>query len=277
MPVESRAASRSTGPEPAAPGRCWPDLTVRPYGQGVSAGPVVPGGTAPRRDSRRADILDAFTRAVAERGYDGTNFGDLAAALGISKGTIVHHFGTKDAMLRELHEGYMRRRLTEVRLVWERLPAPAERLAAFVHLGVRYQVVDRWASVAFQREVLRFAAEPGMEMLQALRHDYRELVEHVLAEGTAAGVFRPGDDRLRTLQLFGSVHWMWTWFVPDGPRPVAEVAASFVETFLAGVLVEPSAAAALADPEGPVARAVTVALDAGRSGVLDGDRDHTAS
>ena len=38
----------------------------------------------------------AFTRAVAERGYDGTNFGDLAVELGISKGTIVHHFGTKD-------------------------------------------------------------------------------------------------------------------------------------------------------------------------------------
>jgi len=243
----------------------------------VSAGAVVPEGTAPRRDSRRAEILDAFTRAVAERGYDGTNFGDLAAELGISKGTIVHHFGTKDAMLRELHEGYMRRRLAEVRQVWERLSGPAERLAAFVHLGVRYQVVDRSASVAFQREVVRFAAEPGMETSQALRQDYRELVERVLAEGTAAGVFRPGDDRLRTLQLFGSVHWMWTWFSPGGPRPVAEVAASFVDTFLAGVLVDGAAAAALADPAGAVARAVTEALDAGGSRALDGDRDHSPS
>ena len=224
---------------------------------------------APRRDSRRAEILEAFTRAVAERGYDGTNFGDLAAELGISKGTIVHHFGTKDAMLRELHEGYMHRRLSEVRLVWERLTAPAERLAAFVHLGVRYQVVDREATVAFQREVLRFAAEPGMETSQALRHEYRELVERVLADGTAAGVFRRGDDRLRTLQLFGSVHWMWTWFAPGGPRPVAEVAASFVETFLAGVLVDPAGAAALADPAGAVAGVVTRVLDGGSPADLD--------
>ena len=229
----------------------------------MSLAAVGPDGAGPRRDSRRAEILDAFTRAVAERGYDGTNFGDLAAELGISKGTIVHHFGTKDAMLRELHEGYMRRRLAEVGAVWERLEAPAERLAAFVHLGVRYQVVDRVATVAFQREVLRFAAEPGMETSQALRHEYRELVERALADGTAAGIFRRGDDRLRTLQLFGSVHWMWTWFAPTGPRPVAEVAASFVETFLAGVLVEPSAAAALADPAGAVARVVVDVLAAG--------------
>ncbi|MGZ4507359.1 MAG: TetR family transcriptional regulator [Blastococcus sp.] len=241
----------------------------------MTAVPVAPEGAAPRRDSRRAEILDAFTRAVAERGYDGTNFGDLAAELGISKGTIVHHFGTKDAMLRELHEGYMRRRLAEVRVVWERLTAPDERLAAFVHLGVRYQVVDRVATVAFQREVLRFAAEPGMETSQALRDEYRQLVEQVLAEGTAGGVFRPGDDRLRTLQLFGSVHWMWTWFSPGGPRPVAEVAASFVDTFLAGVLVDPARAPRLADPDGAVARVVAEAVTAGLGVGLDGDAGHT--
>jgi AcrR family transcriptional regulator len=195
--------------------------------------------------------------------------------LGISKGTIVHHFGTKDRMLRELHEGYMRRRLAEVRVVWERLTRPAERLAAFVHLGVQYQVVDRAATVAFQREVVRFAAEPGMETSQALRHEYRELVVGVLAEGTAAGEFRPGDDRLRTLQLFGAVHWMWTWFDPDGPRTAAEVAASFVDTFLAGVLTDPGATAGLGDPDGPVARAVAAAVAAGRTSPLDGDPGHT--
>jgi AcrR family transcriptional regulator len=237
----------------------------------------VPDGATPRRDSRRAEILTAFTRAVAERGYDGTNFGDLALELGISKGTIVHHFGTKDRMLRELHEGYMRRRLAEVRVIWARLPRPAERLAAFVQLGVHYQVVDRTATIAFQREVVRFAAEPGMETSQALRHEYRELVEGVLAEGTAAGEFRPGDDRLRTLQLFGAVHWMWTWFDPDGPRTAAEVAASFVDTFLGGVLTDPAAAAVLGSPDGDVARVVAEAVHAGRAPVLDGEPRHTPS
>ena len=246
----------------------------------MTAAPDTAVGGAPRRDSRRGEILEAFTRAVAERGYDGTNFGDLAAELGISKGTIVHHFGTKDALLRELHEGYMRRRLAEVRVVWARLAGPAERLAAFVHLGVRYQVVDRWATIAFQREVVRFAADPGMETSQALRAEYRELVESVLAEGVAAGRFRPGDERLRTLQLFGAVHWMWTWFDPAGPRPVAEVAESFVDSVLAGVLVDPREARALAAPDGEVARvvadALADALAAGSGSALDGDAAHPA-
>lgn len=216
----------------------------------------------PRRDSRRGEILEAFTRAVAERGYDGTNFGGLAAELGISKGTIVHHFGTKDALLRERHEGYVRRRLAEARIVWDQLPGPAERLAAFVHLGVRDQVIDRWATVAFQREVVRFAAAPGMETSQALRGENRELVERVLVESVLAGRFRPGDERLRTLQLFGAVHWMWTRFDPAGPRPVAEVAESFVDSVLSGVLLDPAEARELAAPDGAVARVVADALAA---------------
>ena len=35
-------------------------------------------------------ILDIFTRHVAEKGYDGTSFSDVASELGISQGLIVH-------------------------------------------------------------------------------------------------------------------------------------------------------------------------------------------
>ena len=57
--------------------------------------------TANARPSSRDEIRDAFIRHVAESGYDGTNFGSIADELGISKGTIVHHFGTKERLLDE--------------------------------------------------------------------------------------------------------------------------------------------------------------------------------
>ena len=61
--------------------------------------------TEPRRrlPGRRDLILECFVRHVAERGYDGTNLGDIASELKISKGTIVHHFTSKDRMLAEAH------------------------------------------------------------------------------------------------------------------------------------------------------------------------------
>jgi hypothetical protein len=69
---------------------------------------------------------------------------------------------------------------------------------------------------------------------------------------------------------------MWTWFDPAGPRPVAEVAESFVDSVLAGVLVDPREARALADPDGEVARVVGDALVAGSGPALDGDAARTA-
>ncbi|WP_370880925.1 hypothetical protein [Streptomyces africanus] len=47
----------------------------------------------------------------------------------MSKGTIVHHYGTKDRLLAALHESYMRRRLAEAYLITNRLSSQSEQLA----------------------------------------------------------------------------------------------------------------------------------------------------
>jgi AcrR family transcriptional regulator len=208
------------------------------------------------RGGRRREILETFTRHVAQRGYDRANFGDVAAELGMSKGTIVHHFGTKDRMLAEVQETYMRRRLAEAHVLLDRLPGPVERVAAFVHAGVRYSADEPHTTVAFQREVVRLVDQPGMASARALRDSYRDLVVGVLHDGAADGTFAPGDARLRSLQMFGSLHWMWTWFDPAGRLPPGDVAAEFALTLLRGLGVEESAARRAADPAGAVAGAV---------------------
>ena len=79
----------------------------------------------PRSPGRRSEILDAFVRYVAERGYERTNLGDIADELGMSKGTIVHHFGTKVQMLRELEETHLACQLDALQMVWDRLASAA--------------------------------------------------------------------------------------------------------------------------------------------------------
>lgn len=218
------------------------------------AEPVVAPGRP--RGGRRDEILATFTRHVAERGYDRANFGDVATELGMSKGTIVHHFGTKDRLLAEVQERYMTRRLEEAHAFLARLPAPEQRLAAFIHAGVRYSTHEPATTVAFQREVVRLTDEPGMETARAQRDAYRDLVVGVLREGEEAGLFVPGDARLRSLQMFGSLHWMWTWFDPHGRLRPEDVAAEFSRTLLRGLGVPDELGAAAADPAGPVARCV---------------------
>ena len=202
-----------------------------------------------RLGGRSAEILATFTRHVAERGYDATNFGDIAAELGMSKGTIVHHFGTKDRLLAALHESYMKRRLAEARLLLERLTSPPEQLAGLLYAFLLYQVVDRSPTVAFQRESVRLADhQAGRE----LRDEYLGLVRGVVVAGIDAGMFRRGDPGVQTLLLFGAAQWAWTWFDPDGPKTAEEVGAALVDMVLGGLLDRRSRLRQLADPAGRV-------------------------
>jgi AcrR family transcriptional regulator len=217
---------------------------------------VVSAGGAKRR-GRASDILAAFTRKVAQRGYDAANFSEIGAELGISKGTIVHHYGTKDRLLATLHEKYMQARLAEARLICRRLGTPQRQLAGLLFASIMYQVHERDATVAFQREVARIAGTAG----KPLRDEYLELVRDVLRRGVREGVFRPGHVDVRSLLIFGSSHWAWTWFRPDGQLTAEQIGATFVDLVLGSLLVDRSGLPELADPGGDVVRTVQRCFD----------------
>lgn len=54
-----------------------------------------PGTTGQRSAAKRELIVVAAMRAFAEHGYQGAKVEDLAAGLGIAKGSIFQHFGSK--------------------------------------------------------------------------------------------------------------------------------------------------------------------------------------
>src|SRR2546428_8777320 len=132
---------------------------------------------------RYHQILESFTRHIAEIGYHDVNFGMVAKELGVSKGTIVHHFGTKERILAALHESYMTRRNAELDYLLDALDDPAEQLAAALHAFIIYHVEDRAATVAFQREVVRLADHESMAQGARLRQQYFAKVRDVVQAG----------------------------------------------------------------------------------------------
>jgi len=209
---------------------------------------------------RYNDILDTFTRHIAEIGYDGVNFGLVANELGVSKGTIVHHFGTKDRILAALHESYMTRRLAELDYMFGKLEDPAEQLAAALHAFMLYHVEDRAATVAFQREVVRLADQESMAKGAELRQQYFARFRDVIKAGVDGGVFREVDPTVDALLMFGSAQWAWTWFHPDGERPIEAIGSALVDLVLGSLLIDRERLPQLSDPNGVAARTVHEAL-----------------
>lgn len=187
------------------------------------------------RANRKGEILRCFAEMVAERGYEDVSLRNIAEALGMSKGTILHHFGSKDRMLEQVHADYMVRRLAEAHAVLAKFETPQAQLSAIIHQLMIAEGEDRSATVAFAREIVRFAREETMEHVRKMRHEYTALVAGIVRRGMESGVFAPGDVDIITLQVFGMCNWSWTWFRPGGRWTPEEVAGTFVQTLLHGL------------------------------------------
>jgi len=62
----------------------------------------------PRSEAKRSRIIDAAMQHFAENGYHAAKVGDIAAALGIAKGSIFQHFGSKDGLFFEVYKRAVR-------------------------------------------------------------------------------------------------------------------------------------------------------------------------
>ena len=62
----------------------------------------------PRSESKRARIVEIATQHFAEHGYHDARVGDMAATLGIAKGSIFQHFGSKDGLFFEVYKSAVR-------------------------------------------------------------------------------------------------------------------------------------------------------------------------
>ena len=88
----------------------------------------------PRSAAKRARILEAAAQHFAEHGYHSARVADIAIALGIAKGSIFQHFGSKDSLFFEVYK-------RAVRSFPKYLEAPSEvKLAGFFEV-LRYWLV----------------------------------------------------------------------------------------------------------------------------------------
>jgi len=86
----------------------------------------------PRSEAKRGRIIEAAMQHFAEQGYHGVRVGDIAVALGIAKGSIFQHFGSKDGLFFEVYK-------RAVRSFSKYLDAPAD-----IREGGFFEVLRYW-------------------------------------------------------------------------------------------------------------------------------------
>jgi AcrR family transcriptional regulator len=176
-----------------------------------------------------------FADLVAQKGFSDTSIGDVAARLGLSKGTVVHHFGTKERLLSEVHAEYFKRRFAESDYIMANLESPVARLSAFIYALVAGHRDDRSATLTFLREFVRYTRGGLSDQVRSQRHAYKQLVVSVIEDGVRQGVFATPDPSITAMQVFGMCNYAWTWYRVDGRLSPEEIAEIFARNILTGL------------------------------------------
>lgn len=90
---------------------------------------------------RKTELLTLAEELLQTRGYSGFSYADLAAALGISKAAIHHHFPTKEDLGLALYERYLTQVREVHRTIDERAGNCLEAFGMLVDVG-RELIVD---------------------------------------------------------------------------------------------------------------------------------------
>ncbi|MFF7673571.1 TetR/AcrR family transcriptional regulator [Actinacidiphila glaucinigra] len=156
-----------------------------------------------RLAAAREQLVAAATAVVAEVGWANASVTAVAAAAGMSVGTVYQHFPSKGALAVEV---FRRASGREVEVLGEVLRAgsgdPVRRLTQGVTVFARRAMENRGLAHA----LLAAPAEPavGAERLE-FRRRYRAVFAEVVREGIAAGLLPAQDPELTAAALTGAI------------------------------------------------------------------------
>jgi AcrR family transcriptional regulator len=151
----------------------------------------------------RERILDVALASFGSRGYEAASLDALASELGLTKQTILHHFGTKDGLL----DAVIDRSAGELAHVLEEALASAglgfERVEALVRAVFRL-AARRPELLGLLREVSRLGPPAAGRLTEALDPFVARARAFLEAE-MARGAMRAQDPRLLILSAYSTV------------------------------------------------------------------------
>jgi AcrR family transcriptional regulator len=189
---------------------------------------------AERSETTRAALMGAARRLFTEQGYTGTGREEIAAAAGVTRGALYHHFASKEALFRAVVEQLEEELTTQVATAAMAVDDPAEQL----RLGC-LAFLDGCLDPAVRRIVLLEApAVLGWEQWREIDERYGlALLTHSVEGVMAAGLIEPAPVGPLAHMLLGALNEA-ALLVANAKRPKAaraEVGRS-VEQLLARLL-----------------------------------------
>src|SRR5947207_4982792 len=182
--------------------------------------------------TRRIELTRQAARLFAEKGYHCTSIGEIAEALGVSKGSLYAHIESKQDLLYETMAEGARAFHAGLDAIPDELPAAEKiRLALRSHLRVVAEQLD--VATVFVQE-WRYLEGERRDEIVAERRRYEERIRALFREGRDLGELRSDlDDATAALLVLSAANWAYTWLQPG--RDTDELANRFYDLLIDGM------------------------------------------
>ncbi|CAN5513554.1 TetR/AcrR family transcriptional regulator [soil metagenome] len=184
-------------------------------------------------------MVHAAARLFSQRGYHGTSMQDLADSLGLLRGSLYAHIGSKQELLFDVVDQGADRFLERgARAAARRAPAP-ERLRSFLIEHAETAIEHIESATVFLNE-WRYLSQELRSIVQAKRDAYESIARAIIDDGIAEGQFRADlDVPLAARLVLSGGNWIYAWYRPGGEMSPAAVGAGFADLLVRGLKEAP--------------------------------------
>lgn len=189
--------------------------------------------------STKDRILKDAATLFARNGYHGTGIAEVCEAVGLGRGALYYHIGSKDVLLFEISMSQVLPLVEHAEGVLASAQPPAAQLRALARELLRNMTEHLAEWTVFFRE---FYALDGdhLEQTLAARQRYEECWRAVINSGVESGIFQPGSP-VRVKGILGLFNYSYLWLRDDGALTAEEIADEFIDLVLWGISSQPEA------------------------------------
>ncbi len=205
--------------------------------------------TKAKAEETRVALLDAAERVFSDKGVTSTSLNEVAAAAGVTRGALYHHFANKLSLLDALMERVMMpleemRRLDEEQPRGGCLDAIRERSLTVLHLAVSDPHAQAVFSILFHKCEYVEGVLPIQRRHLECRSSCAEEVTAAFAAAIAAGEL-PASlcPRQATVGLFCYIDGLvFNWLLDPDFFDLKQQASALLDCYLNGLQQRPDAA-----------------------------------
>lgn len=190
--------------------------------------------------SKEQEIITVAARLFQEKGYRTTTLEDIAAAVGMLKGSLYYYIRSKEELLYLVVRDPIRQAYNKLEEIVNSDAPVRTKIAQAIanHMTLFHQHYPHIA--VYLHDYHHLLEKLQDNVIETPKH-YQRLWAILLQQGITSGELRQDlDVKVAGYAILGMCNWVYRWYKPTGKLPAEEVATVFTKLVLEGLCLVPA-------------------------------------